>query len=103
MFRSMQEPLKGEQWRCEGCGRKYAEYGNGCSRSSCWNHDLSREENCKKFPVRGIRISFVRGFSFGRYLEQGFWIARCKQQRILFSWKYIYIAIAKLRFRLDLR
>jgi hypothetical protein len=41
-------------WACEGCGQAYAEYINGCPR--CWNYDLSREENLRRFPRRSVRL-----------------------------------------------
>jgi len=42
-----------EEWRCQGCKRKYAQYVNGCVH--CWRYELERDENIKLFPVRGVR------------------------------------------------
>jgi hypothetical protein len=43
-----------KEWRCEGCDRKFGEYINGCPH--CWRSELSREENLKIFPKRGVNL-----------------------------------------------
>jgi hypothetical protein len=39
-------------YQCNGCGRLYPEYINGCV--VCWDDDLSPEENRRKYPNRKV-------------------------------------------------
>lgn len=41
-------------YACQGCGRTYNEYVNGCL--SCWDDNLSIEENRRRFPLRSVRL-----------------------------------------------
>lgn len=41
-------------YACEGCGRTYAEYINGCL--DCWDDSLTTDENRRRFPRRGVRL-----------------------------------------------
>ena len=41
-------------YACEGCGKTYPEYVNGCI--VCWDDDLSPEANREKYPHRGVRL-----------------------------------------------
>jgi len=41
-----------EIWECNGCGGLYSEYINGCG--SCWDDELSVEENNKKYSNRKV-------------------------------------------------
>jgi len=39
-------------YQCQGCGRTYPEYVNGCI--SCWDDDLTIEENQREYPRRAV-------------------------------------------------
>jgi predicted ATP-dependent serine protease len=39
-------------YACQGCGRTYAEYVNGCV--ACWDDELSIEANRAKYPRRKV-------------------------------------------------
>ena len=39
-------------WACEGCGRTYREYFNGCV--ACWDDDLTGDENRLRYPHRKV-------------------------------------------------
>ena len=41
-------------YRCEGCGKTYPEYVNGCV--FCWDDDPSTEENWLRYPHRSVRL-----------------------------------------------
>ena len=40
---------------------------------------------------------------FGKFREQGVWIARNSQWRMLFARRYLYLAVGRVRLRLDFR
>jgi hypothetical protein len=51
----MDDPIHPEGiYACEGCGKTYPEYVNGCI--ACWDDDLTPEQNRRKYPRRGVKL-----------------------------------------------
>lgn len=48
-------------YACNGCGRTYGEYVNGCD--TCWDDDLSIEENRRRFPRRKVCLVIPEVYS----------------------------------------
>ena len=51
----MSDPIHPEGiYQCEGCGKTYPEYINGCI--ACWDDALTTEANQLRFPKRSVRL-----------------------------------------------